>query len=194
MACTACKSGSANAGNKYQCNCNYNVINEKEDPAPTQCKSCTCSSPQGCCIHSIEDNMALQKKIWRQVRVAPSLYMNNLTAITVEGPHTDPSNNPSSNAPRKQYAYVNWNQSSDRAVPSIQRAYRPSRGNSTRASLTRHRPGAGGPSGKGVDIKHNSYARYLARKNGKVFNCEVSIADIPKYGNKTQTYNIVNNT
>lgn len=191
MVCIACKTNPA--GNKYKCTCNYNVINEKEDPAPTQCKSCACSSPQGCCMHSIEDNMALQKKIWRQVRVAPSLYMNNLTAITVEGHQRDPSKHPS-NAPREKYAYVNWNQSSDRAVPSIQRAHHPSRGNSTRASLTRHRPGAAGPAGKGVDIKHNSYARYLARKKGKVFNPKVVVAKVPKYGNKTQTYNIVNNT
>ena len=191
MVCVACKT--TPAGSKYQCTCNYNVINEKEDPAPAQCKSCTCNSPQGCCIHSIEDNMALQKKIWKQVRVAPSLYMNNLTAITVEGYQTDPSKHPS-NAPREKYAYVNWKQSSDRAVPSIQRAYHPSRGNSTRASLTRHRPGAAGPAGKGVDVKHNSYARYLARKKGKVFNPKVVVAKVPKYGNKTQTYNIVNNT
>ena len=43
----------------------------------------------------------------------------------------------------------------------------PSRGNSTRSSLTRLRPGSLNPGGKGVDIKHNSYNRYLARIKAK---------------------------
>jgi len=138
--------------------------------------------------------MALQKKIWKQVGVAPSLYRNNLVALTVEGPQLCPSGGTITNAPRKEYSFVNWNQSSDRAVPSVQFAYHPSHGNSTRATLTSHRPGAGGPAGVGVDIKHNSYARYLARKKGKVFNPKIRIAEYPKTGNKTQTYNIVSTT
>ena len=32
MVCVACKT--TPVGSKYQCTCNYNVINEKEDPAP----------------------------------------------------------------------------------------------------------------------------------------------------------------
>jgi len=64
-----------------------------------------------------------------------------------------------------------WNQSSDRAFPSMFNIKSkgqnvPSHGNSTKTSLTRHRPGAGGPPGKGVDIKHNSYHRYLLKKKG----------------------------
>lgn len=43
----------------------------------------------------------------------------------------------------------------------------PSRGNSTKRTQTNLRPGALGPGGQGVDIKHNSYARYLAKKKGK---------------------------
>lgn len=35
------------------------------------------------------------------------------------------------------------------------------------SSLTRDRPGSQAPGGSGVDIKHNSYARYLARLKGK---------------------------
>lgn len=64
-----------------------------------------------------------------------------------------------------------WNQSSDRAFPS--RMIRPnnvnvpSHGNSTKTSLTRHRPGAGaGGRQDGVDLKHNSYHRYLLKKKG----------------------------
>ena len=195
MVCANCDSTTATkTKNKYNCDCSYNVIDDNYDPPPSQCTSCTCSAGESCCLHSEENNMALQKKIWQQVGVAPSLYNNNLTALSVEGPQVCPSNNALSNAPRQEYSFVNWNQSSDRAIPSIQRAYHPSRGNSTRTTLTSHRPGAGGPGGIGVDVKHNSYARYLARKKGKVFNPQVVIADYPRTGNKTQTYNIVSNT
>ena len=43
----------------------------------------------------------------------------------------------------------------------------PTRGNSTKRTQTSLRPGALGPGGTGVDVKHNSYARYLAKKKGK---------------------------
>ena len=43
----------------------------------------------------------------------------------------------------------------------------PTRGNSTKRTQTSLRPGALIPGGNGVDIKHNSYARYLAKKKGK---------------------------
>ena len=43
----------------------------------------------------------------------------------------------------------------------------PTRGNSIKRTQTSLRPGALGPGGHGVDIKHNSYARYLAKKKGK---------------------------
>ena len=64
-----------------------------------------------------------------------------------------------------------WNQSSDRAFPSrFNRKLNvnvPSHGNSTKTSLTRHRPGAGaGGKQLGVDLKHNSYHRYLLKKKG----------------------------
>ena len=58
---------------------------------------------------------------------------------------------------------VNWNQSSDRAKPHVVVRNVPSRGNSTKYSLTRHRPGAQSAPGAGVDVKHGSYDRYLAR-------------------------------
>ena len=64
-----------------------------------------------------------------------------------------------------------WNQSSDRAFPSrfnkTMKVNVPSHGNSTKTSLTRHRPGAGaGGKQLGVDLKHNSYHRYLLKKKG----------------------------
>lgn len=44
----------------------------------------------------------------------------------------------------------------------------PTRGNSIKRTQTILRPGALGSGGSGVDVKHNSYARYLAKKKGGV--------------------------
>jgi hypothetical protein len=66
---------------------------------------------------------------------------------------------------------VNWNQMSDRKEPHIQvvntgagSGYHSS---STRRTITANRPGAMSPGGTGVDIKHNSYDRYLNRLKGQ---------------------------
>ena len=90
---------------------------------------------------------------------------------------------------------VNWNQSSDRNKPSIQSNIVYSRGSSTARSITRNRPGACSPGGQGVDIKHNSYDRYLARLKGnvvKINNINPSITPIA--GNKVNSYGILSNS
>jgi hypothetical protein len=60
---------------------------------------------------------------------------------------------------------------SDRRNPHVQTVVSGSGsaygGNSLKRTLTRLRPGALSPGGVGVDIKHNSYDRYLARIKGK---------------------------
>jgi len=51
------------------------------------------------------------------------------------------------------------------------------------------------PHGKGknigVDIKHNSYDRYLARKKSQYLKTEQSNKFVPKYGNKTMKFGLV---
>ena len=51
------------------------------------------------------------------------------------------------------------------------------------------------PHGKGknigVDIKHNSYDRYLARKKSQYLKTEQSNNFVPKYGNKTMKFGLV---
>jgi hypothetical protein len=42
----------------------------------------------------------------------------------------------------------------------------------------------------GIDIKHNSYARYLAKKKGMSLRTEPSSAPIALMGNKTKYYSI----
>jgi hypothetical protein len=68
-------------------------------------------------------------------------------------------------------AGVNWNQMSDRPIPSVQVVKTGSGStygaSSTRHTIVRNRPHALSPGGVGVDIKHNSYHRYLNRLKGK---------------------------
>ena len=64
----------------------------------------------------------------------------------------------------------------------------PSHGNSTKTSLTRHRPGSMTPGGQGVDVKHGSYNRYLLKKKGMLFknttpNIKTDVTNIVKHLN-----------
>ena len=98
------------------------------------------------------------KLIQNTVRVPSSLYLMNLGALNVY------------QQPYPLYK-VNWNQMSDRRERHIQPTIVTGgsfyHGSSTRSTITRCRPGAGCPGGAGVDIKHNSYDRYLNRIKGK---------------------------
>jgi hypothetical protein len=92
---------------------------------------------------------------------------------------------------------VNWNQMSDRNLPANSLVSNisvvPSRGNSTKRSITRDRPGSQRPGGIGVDVKHGSYARYLARLKGKgpLRTQSTSTNITPLKGNKTGSFGIV---
>jgi len=127
-----------------------------------QCKGCACEGVS-CTHYAPQWVEATQRVIQNQVRTASSQYMGSLAAMNVRGPFGGPR----SNNPIATYNFVNWMQGSDRNVPSQTARNVPSRGNSTKTSLTRCRPGAacaGGTNANGVDIKHNSYQRYLLRK------------------------------
>ena len=112
------------------------------------------------------------KLIQNTVRVPSSIYTMNLGALNV---YEKPSNlYQPINVNGAVYIAspeVNWNQMSDRRSPHIQKVVSGSGstygGNSLKRTLTRLRPGALSPGGSGVDIKHNSYDRYLARIKGK---------------------------
>ena len=116
----------------------------------------------GCNRNLSSSNPASQyqrlKIIQNTVRVPSSLYTMNLGALNVY------------QKPLPRYN-VNWNQMSDRRVrshqPTLVTGGSTYHGSSTRHTITRNRPGAGCPGGYGVDIKHNSYDRYLNRIKGK---------------------------
>lgn len=114
----------------------------------------------------------LLKQIWGTVRVPSSLYTMNLAGLNVyERPNEEYKVVEQAGSPYIVSPGVNWNQMSDRRQPHIQKVVTASGstygGSSLKRSLVRLRPGAMSPGGSGVDIKHNSYDRYLNRIKGK---------------------------
>jgi hypothetical protein len=141
-----------------------------------RCKACRSGICEGC------DEVIVQKKIWKQVRVPSSQHTSVLSATHAS-------------ADSAKYPFVNWNQSSNSSVPSRQVVYVPSRGNSTRSTVTSLRPGALSAGGEGIDIKHNSYARYFSRINSNnLATCSSSTSLIPLYGNKNSNYGILSSS
>ena len=140
------------------CDCNGGPI-----PTVVQCKTCATGGISDT-IRSPLWVEANQRILQKQVRAPSSQYADSLAAMTVRGSFVGPKNN----NPIPSNSGVNWNQSSDRARPGFMKLYVPSRGNSTKYSITRCRPGSSAPGGVGVDVKHNSYARFLNRKKAGV--------------------------
>ena len=150
------------------CNCDYSVL------VTTPCSYCmTTTAPAD----------ITQKRIWRQVRAASSSYVMNLSALT------------SGAAILASQSNTNWNQMSDRVVASQQKTNSPTHGNSLRTTLTSGRPGASTPGGAGVDVKHDSYARYLNRKKAGVLKTQTSnLASVPVQGNKINQVGLLANS
>ena len=160
-----CQTSCENSFCKQFFNDNPNITNVDETRYATfQACQCCCfpwgNIPKGRNTTLCQSPISTQLLIQNQRRVSGSLYTMNLGVQSV---NKDGNN-------------INWNQSSDRHLPSNNkiklRNNVPSRGSSTRSSITRLRPGSLKPGGRGVDIKHNSYARYLARKKGDCLTTE----------------------
>ena len=111
-----------------------------------------------------------QKIIQNVVRVRSSLYTMNLAGLnTYQQPSTTYQFVERSGL---QYAIppkLNWNQTSDRTAPSRQ----------VKGRKVTNRPGGMSPGGVGVDVKHNSYERYLNKMKGK---------GLLKQGKKQESY------
>mgnify|MGYP007043432796 FL=1 len=150
-------------------------------PLPAQCQACgwLTKSMSAEEIAAVKNGIAKanQRRIWNAARVPSSLFTMNLAALNVVG---GPKN-----MPIAANNYVNWNQASDRAVAGIV----PASANIPRRR-TRAIPGQTSAPGKGVDVKHNSYARYLNRKKGKIVRTTAAVTP-PVQGNKTQSLGLV---
>lgn len=134
------------------------------------------------------------KVIQNTVRVPSSLYTSNLGPLS------------SYKQPTNMTHGVCWNQMSDRPFPSVQRSTVPTgiynSLNNKHYSVTSGKPGSQTPGGKGCDIKHNSYDRYLNRLKAKgplkrgvvlpTFGTPIQFNPAyPVYGGKTVKMNIV---
>lgn len=181
-----------------------NINNSKPSNEVYRCRNCNTDLTS----NSPATQYQIQKLIQKTVRVPQSLFTMNLGALSTYQP------------PLTQYQYVdingavypvapgvNWNQMSDRREPHIQKVVTSSGsaygGNSTKRTIVRNRPGAMSPGGTGVDIKHNSYDRYLNRLKGKkplkrglippTFGLPIPFNNAdPVYGNKQMKLGIVN--
>ena len=165
--------------NYFDCSCNLIDCSG----APVCCNNCgRCQCTGSPCLFTPGMREITQKRIQKQVRVDESQYLTNLTALTIQG---GKKNLPFNLAlkPNQKFFGVNQNQMSDRNQLHIQTRYVPGQnGNSTKSSITRLRPGSLGPAGPnaiGVDVKHNSYNRYLGRKKAKNLQASWSSSNNP---------------
>ena len=150
------------------CNCNYALDTN------TPCVSCLNVA------NVAATNNVTQKRIWQQVRTGSGMYTMNLSALT------------SGAAILASGSTTHWNQRSDRILASVQPLI-PTRGNSLKSTLTSDRPGAGSPGGSGVDVKHDSYARYLNRKKAATIKTQTQQTVAVK-GNKTNMTGLLANS
>ena len=132
-------------------------LHKTTTPQKTTPVGCSCIEPvdpircSGCNINTNPNSASSKYQklqvIQNTVRVPSSMYSMNTSSLTVfEKP--------------LEGQRINWKQSSDRKEAHVQKSR-----TSMRSSVS-VRPGNLSPGGIGVDIKHNSYARYLARLKG----------------------------
>jgi len=179
------------------------LIEKNSKNIQVQCRmNCSRNFNRNLAGNDIASQYQRQKIIQNTVRVKSSLYTMNLAGLSgyqkpLNVPQLVEQAGTQYFVPAKTY----WNQMSDRARPSNQvtkvasgAAYHSS---STRHTITRNRPGAMSPGGIGVDIKHNSYDRYLNKIKGKgpLRRGPVNFDSIssPVYGGKFTKTSIINN-
>ena len=106
---------------------------------------------------------------YRSIETPMSVYTSDISSLNVyQNPNT-------------LYHNVNWNQSSDRAIPHIQPTNVQRNSSSLRGTRTSLKPGATVPGGVGVDIKHNSFNRYNLRLRGAVLKTKKQSSNILKF-------------
>ena len=181
---------------------NKYVIEKKTKNIQVQCRmNCSRNFNRNLAGNDLASQYQRQKIIQNTVRVYSSLYTMNLAGLSgYEKPLNVPQfvEQAGTNyiVPAKTY----WNQMSDRARPSNQVTKVASgatyHSSSTRHTITRNRPGAMSPGGIGVDIKHNSYDRYLNKIKGKapLRRGVITPSNIssPVYGGKFVKTSIIN--
>lgn len=132
--------------------------------AVVQCRACggNCSGTN--CPKNSLNQKIIQARIQNQVRVSESQKIDVKSAVTITGDiYNNLPINPGKGSMNWGNPY-NLRNMSDRVNPhSVTNNNVPTRGNSVRSSVTANKPGSMVPGGRGVDVKHDSYARYLGK-------------------------------
>jgi hypothetical protein len=146
-----------------------------------------CGNDCSGCVQDLSSNINLktiEKRIQNQTGVMESQYIDVLGAITIAASYLDLSVNLVGGVARQSSTVwgnrFNLRNQSDRrevsrtganiprnSTGSTNYVNVPTRGNSTRSTITANKPGAMTPGGYGVDVKHGSYARYLGKLKGR---------------------------
>ena len=177
--CTSCKGTCDNPTTRISDKSNiiprtfinkYNLVdcsgNNVSDRLPPYCGTCPLK------LNTIP------RSPYRSIETPMSVYISNLSSLYVY------------QKPTLLYYNVNWNQSSDRAIPHIQPTNVQRNTSSLKGTRTSLKPGAMVPGGVGVDIKHNSFNRYNLRLRGAVLKTKTSpttILKFPSYRFKSST-------
>ena len=163
------------------CDCSTNGLSPC---IPTRCRSCGGDCSGNNCPTSNINLKAIEKQIQNQVGVYESQYTDVLAAVTIAQDYLDLSANLPTGLARPASSIwgnrFNLRNQSDRreasrtgssistnTAGSTNYVNVPTRGNSTRSTITANKPGAMTPGGYGVDVKHGSYARYLGKIKGQ---------------------------
>jgi len=155
-------------------NCDDCSINTTTNTSTARCNTY-------CINNSSFYKLATERKIQNQCRMSGSQFMDAYVSLIVAQnvvQHSQPIalTNVTSNWGSPYYLRGQ----SDRALPSKLPTFTnvPTRGSSTRTTITSNKPGGMDPGGSGVDVKHGSYARYLAKKKGIHFAKSVTMSTL----------------
>jgi len=180
------------------CDCMYPGCYKCGPRVSSTCiQSFDCSNNIGC---SSFDNVAIERNIQNQSRMPASQFTDALQDVTVAQGILSFKGSPPDFASMSSSVWGSPNylrNQSDRSTPSRSGEWKapgtinrnpafgvsvnvPSRGNSTKTTITGNRPGAMTPGGEGVDVKHGSYNRYLSKKKGAILTkSKVTITQTP---------------
>ena len=162
------------------------------DPVIYQSRYVACPSN---CISNI-NLKTIERLIQNQSRVPESQYADVLGAVTIANNYiTDPFI--PANASSVWGTQNNMRNLSDRRVPhGMNYTNVSTRGNSVNSTITSNRPGGMAPGGKGCDVKHDSYARYLGKLKGQKMALVSKNIVVPKpkavINNKSYGFSLVN--
>lgn len=163
-----------------------------DEPIHRPCRSNACSN-----LGSNINLNATERLIQNQARVMESQYADVLGAVTVANDYLV--------VPTTGDGSLVWgtannmrNRSDRRAPHGMAHTNVVRRGNSVKSTVTSNRPGGMAPGGLGVDVKHDSYARYLGKLKGQTMVLVSKDAAVPVptavTNNKSFGFTLVNSS